>query len=193
MNMKTVTIVGVGALGSHVLLLLRNLDATFRIVDFDRVEQKNTSSQFHGRPGVGKLKVQALQQSMHFLFSLRINAFPHKLTSENETQLLGGSDLIIDCLDNGQARRVVQGYARRTQTPCVHGALAADGSFGRVIWDEAFVVDDEGTGGAATCEDGEHLPFIAVTASLLAKSVQTFLKAGRKTGFQVHPHGVVAV
>jgi len=191
--MKIVTIVGVGALGSHVVMLLRNVEATLRIIDYDRVEQKNVSSQFHSKTHVGKSKTQSIQQTMNFLFGTKIETIPHKLTSENDTQLLGRSDLIIDCLDNGQARRIVQAFARKTKTPCLHGALAANGGFGRVVWDAGFEIDDEGAGGAATCEDGEHLPFISITASFLAHSARLFLSNGKQTGYQINPQGVFAV
>lgn len=187
---KTIIIVGVGALGSHVVQFLRN-EATIRVVDFDRVEQKNTLSQFHGKPNVGKSKVQAIQQTMQFLFGLKLEAIPHKLTADNAKQVLSKADLVIDCLDNGASRRVVQGFAREAKVPCLHGALAADGSFGRAIWDEEFVIDDEAGAGAATCEDGAHLPFIALTSACLAKTAQEFLQKGKKVGFSIHVGGAV--
>jgi molybdopterin/thiamine biosynthesis adenylyltransferase len=185
--MKTVTIVGVGALGSHLVPLVRNLEAQIQVIDFDRVEQKNTQSQFHGKAAVGKNKALALQQTMQFLWGLKVGTIPHKLTSDNDDQLLSKSSLIIDCLDNGVARRLVQGFARRTHTPCLHGALAADGSFGRVIWDEQFKIDDESAGGQATCEDGRHLAFISIVSSYLAYATQHFLTTGKKQGFQISP------
>jgi len=189
---KYVTIVGVGALGSHLVQFLRSEDIEIRVVDFDRVEQKNVQSQFHSKPSVGKLKVDALKQSMQFLYGRKIHTIPHKLVSDNVGALLQG-DLIIDCLDNGEARRIIQGHARETNTPCLHGALAPDGSFGRVIWDKQFVIDDEAGQGAATCENGEFLPFIAVTSAYLARSAQIFLANGKQTGFSISPTGVVAV
>jgi len=185
--MKKVTVVGVGALGSHVVQLLRN-DATLKVIDHDRVEQKNTLSQFHARNSVGKSKVQALQQAVNFLWGIKIEAVPHKLVADNAKQVLGGADLILDCLDNGDARRVIQGFVRDQGVPCLHGALAADGQLGRVVWDEDFSIDDT-TAGAATCEDGEHLPFIGMTASNMARAAQEFLKSGKKIGFQVYPKG----
>lgn len=187
--MKTVLVVGVGALGSHAVQFCRSLGATLRIIDFDRVEQKNVLSQFHGKPHVGKAKVEAMKQTMNFLWGVKVETIPHKLVLENVDQLLGKADLIVDCLDNGAARRLVQGFARRTKAPCIHGALAADGTFGRVIWDESFVIDDEAGAGAATCEDGEHLPFIALTSAYLARSIQEFLRDGKKIGFHVHAVG----
>jgi molybdopterin/thiamine biosynthesis adenylyltransferase len=187
--MKTVTIVGVGALGSHVAQFLRSTGVNLKVIDFDRVEQKNVLSQFHGKPSVGKAKVESLKQAMNFFFGTKIETIPHKLTSDNEKQLLSGADLIVDCLDNGAARRLVQAFARRTNTPCIHGGLAADGTFGLVRWDHDFTIDDEPGAGAATCENGEHLPFIALTSAYLARAVQEFFLKGRKIGYNVAPYG----
>jgi molybdopterin-synthase adenylyltransferase len=188
--MKKVTIIGVGALGSHVALFLRN-EADLKLIDMDRIEQKNVLAQFHSKPGVGKNKAQSLQQSMGFLFGLKPTAVPHRLTADNATQLLSGADLLLDCLDNAPAREVVQAFARHTKTPCLHGALAADGSYGRVVWDENFVIDSENVAGQATCEGGEHLPFIAVASSMIAKAAQDFLLRGKKLDYAIHPGGVM--
>jgi len=189
--MKIVTIVGVGALGSHVLPLLRNVGATLRVIDFDRVETKNTQSQFHPKSSVGKTKVLALQQTVQLLWGMRIETIPHKLVADNAEALLGKSDLVLDCLDNGAARRVVQSFVRKNAIPCLHGALAANGGFGRVVWDESFTIDDETGVGGATCEDGEHLPFISITSSYLAHAVKEYLTTGKKIGFQVMPVGAI--
>jgi molybdopterin/thiamine biosynthesis adenylyltransferase len=186
---KTITIVGVGALGSHVLLFLRNIDANFRVIDFDRIEQKNILSQFHGKPGLGRNKVQALEQLMNYLWGVKITAISCELNSLNDNVLLSKSDLIIDCLDNAEARHLVQNFARRTNTPCLHGALDASGTFGRVIWDESFIIDEDGAMGAPTCEGGENLPFIAMVASHMARAIQVFLSSDKKIGWNVHGSG----
>jgi molybdopterin/thiamine biosynthesis adenylyltransferase len=200
--MQTITIVGVGALGSHVALLLRN-EAQLKVIDFDRIERKNVLSQFHAKASVGKNKAEALKQSMSFLFDTKVEAIPHKLTRDNRVQLLGdekSTDLIIDCLDNGESRRLIQGYVQHDHDgltafglPLLHGALAGGAGFGRVIWDEQFVIDDEDGAGAATCEGGEFLPFIAIVASYIAYAAQQYLKDGTKVGYQVHPGGVARI
>jgi molybdopterin/thiamine biosynthesis adenylyltransferase len=185
-----ITIIGVGALGSHLVQTLRNEEVTIKVIDFDRVEMKNVASQFHFKNGVGKKKTEALKAAMQFCYGRKIEVVSNKLTADNENQLLGGADLLIDCLDNGEARRIVQKFAREHGVPCLHGALAADGGFGRAIWDEDFVIDDVGDAGAPTCEDGEFLPFIQLTATYIAYAAQRFIKAGRKTGYSISPAGV---
>lgn len=186
-----VVIVGVGALGSHLVQFLRNVRARVRVVDFDRVERKNVLSQFHAKSTAGKLKVAGLAQTMKFLYRIDIEAVPTKLTTDNVEVLLEDADLIIDCVDNIEARQLIKGFVAESGTPCLHGALAADGSFGRVAWDEGFEPDSEAEAGAPTCEGGEHLPFIALTASLLARAAQAYLETGRKVGFQIPPTGAV--
>jgi molybdopterin-synthase adenylyltransferase len=188
-----IVIVGVGALGSHLVQFIRNEKVDIKIIDFDRVEQKNVMSQFHGKPGVGKNKVAALQQTMDFLFKRQLATVSNKLVAENIDVLMKGATLIIDCLDNGASRKLVQDYVRKHNLPCLHGALAPGGEFGRSIWDEQFVIDSEVGAGAATCEDGEFLPFIALTAAYMARSIQIFLKDGKKVGFSISPVGVVAI
>lgn len=191
--MKSIVIVGVGALGSHVVQFLRNADAGIKIIDFDRVEQKNVQAQFHAQQSVGKNKTVALAQQMKFLFGRTIMAASAKLTFTNDKELLKDASLVIDCLDNGASRRVVQGYVRANNVPCLHGALAADGSFGRVVWDENFVIDDETGAGEATCENGEHLPFIVVVSAYIARSAQEFLGKDRKFGWQISPGGAMRI
>lgn len=184
-----ITIIGAGALGSHLVQALRNEDATLKVIDFDKVEMRNVASQFHFKNAVGKKKVEALKGAMQFCYGRKLEVVGNKLTADNVEQLLGGADLLIDCLDNGEARRLVQGFARANGVACLHGALAADGGFGRAIWTEDFAIDEAGAG-APTCEEGEFLPFIMLTATYLAYAAQRFIKTGRKTGYSISPAGV---
>ncbi len=184
-----ITIIGVGALGSHLVQALRNEDAALKVIDFDRVEMKNVASQFHFKGTVGHKKTEAIKRSMNFAYGRKIEAVGSKLTSDNVTQLLSNTDLLVDCLDNGDSRRLVQDFAQRNGVPCVHGALAADGGFGRVVWSSGFVIDNEASG-AATCEDGAFLPFIQLVAARIAYVVQRFLQTGEKLNFNVFPGGV---
>jgi molybdopterin-synthase adenylyltransferase len=193
--MKKVTVVGVGALGSHLVQFLRSEDVEFKLIDFDRVEQKNTMSQFHGKPGVGKLKVQAFSQVVQFLWGMKPELVTNKLTDKNVSELLTGAHLVIDCLDNAEARTYIQQWVRAfpvaDRMPLLHGAVDGEGSFGRVVWDEDFIIDSGSAPGTPTCEDGENLPFIASVSAYIARSAQAFLRKGVKQGYQVSPGGVV--
>lgn len=185
---KTIAIIGAGALGSHFVLFARNLGCNLKVIDFDRVEQKNTQGQFHSKMGLGRNKAQAIQQAIQGMWGMQINAVPHKLTPDNVTPLLGDVDIVVDATDNAEARRTIMTMVRTHGIPCVHGALAADGSFGQVVWDEWFKEDEEGEAGQATCENGENLPFHAAVAAQMVLAVQRYLKNGSKTSYQM-THG----
>jgi molybdopterin/thiamine biosynthesis adenylyltransferase len=185
--MKNVVIVGVGALGSHLVLMARNWGVNLRVVDFDKVESKNTQSQFHTKMGQGKNKAKAMQALMQGLFGLHVMAFSSKLESNNRFQLLGETELIVDCTDNIAARKIIQGFAAEYQVACLHGGLSAAGDLARVVWTEHFVPDAEGEEGEATCEDGQNLPFHALAAALMAQAAQKYLEEGVKQSWQLTP------
>lgn len=186
---KTVTVIGAGALGSHVVQFLRNEDARIRVVDYDRIEQKNVQAQFHSKPNVGKLKVNALGQTMQFLYGIKLETVPFRLIEDNVAPLLHG-DLVLDCLDNAESREILQRHVREKGIPCLHGALAPDGQFGRVVWDNAFQIDSEVGYGEVTCEGGDFLPFIAMVSACLARSAQLYLREGKLVGYAITPTGV---
>lgn len=190
--MKKVTIVGLGALGSHLVLLARNWDVSIRIIDFDRVESKNVQSQLHTSMGIGKNKAVALQSTMRGLYRRDLESKPVKLTENNQDELLGGSDLVIDCTDNIAARLLIQNYCSKNKEAadkdwidCLHGCLSADGTFARIIWTEHFIPDAEGEEGAATCEDGRNLPFHVQAAAMIAQIVQKYLETGMRQSWQI--------
>lgn len=187
---KKIVIIGVGALGSHLALFARNL-GDLKVVDMDRIESKNILSQFHTAMGKGQNKAQATQKAFQGLFGLKIEANTNKVTKDNAAAILGRPDLIVDCTDNLEARKVIQDYVRQRGIPCLHGAMTADGTFARIVWDSDFVGDAEGTPGQATCEDGANLPFHGLAAANLAVVVQTYLKTGKKVSLQVMPNAVV--
>ena len=190
--MKRVTIIGVGALGSNLVQLLRNLDVTLRIADFDRVEHKNVRSQFHGKPHVGRLKTDAVKATMSLMWGLNIEAMPAQMVATNIGIVIDPSDLIVDCLDNAASRLLLIEYAAKHKIPCVHGALAADGAFGRVVWDPDFKVDSESVTGQATCHEGDHLPFIMNVSSCLAMSISEWLQTGKKINYSISPRNAFA-
>ena len=118
---------------------------------------------------------------------------PGVAVADNAEELVRPAGLVIDCLDNAASRTVLQKAVRHLAVPCLHGALAADGGFGRVVWDECFTIDEESAQGAATCEGGEHLPFIAIVSGYIAQAARMFWVHGKRVGFHVHPTGAISI
>lgn len=189
--MKTVTIVGLGALGSHLVLLSRNWDVRLNLIDFDRVDSKNIQSQFHTEMAKGN-KAQSLTNTMMGLFKRRCYAYPVKLDQGNVEELLDNMDLVIDCTDNLKARKLIQKSCKGAR-PCLHGCLSADGTLARIVWTEHFNPDPEGEEGQATCEDGENLGFHAAVAARLEYTARLFLKLKVKQSWQLTPTSLVRI
>jgi len=176
---------GVGALGSTAVLYCRNLDAELRLVDFDRVESKNLSAQWFVKQSVGKNKAEAVRLQLGNFYGIKAEAVGVRLGAHNAAQLLDGCDLAVDCFDNADSRVALSEAARARGVPLVHAALAADGSFALVRWDERFVPDREDAAGQATCEGGEHLPMIGVVAATLARTIQDFVRTGARHDWMI--------
>ena len=180
---------GVGALGSHAAMLCRTLGADLAFADFDRVEAKNLLSQAYTRQAVGRNKAEALRLQLRTFHGVETAAFPVRLAAQNIAQVAAGAGLLVDCLDNVAGRLVVLEHARAAGVPSVHAGLAADGTFGLVRWGERFTPDAEDAEGQATCEGGEHLPFIGLLAAALAGVVRDFVRDGARRDAIVTLHG----
>jgi molybdopterin-synthase adenylyltransferase len=175
-----VVICGVGALGSTAAVLCRSLGVELRLVDFDRVESKNLAAQAFVKQSLGKNKADALKLQLWNLWGLKVEAMAVRVVAENVAEVCKDAALVVDCFDNRAGRDVLSAHARANQLPLVHAAMAADGRFGLVRWDERFVPDEEDRAGQATCEGGEHLPFIGLLAAVLARAIQDFVADGRR-------------
>src|SRR5579884_4266191 len=95
------TLCGVGALGSHLAdNLVRQGFRTLRVIDRDRVEAHNVSTQLYGESDVGAWKVDVLRGRLFRTAGVEIEAVPRELTARNARQLLKDSGLVLDTFDN---------------------------------------------------------------------------------------------
>jgi hypothetical protein len=177
---------GVGALGSCAATLCRTLDARLAFVDSDRVDAKNLLAQAYVKASLGKNKAEALKAQFTTFYGVKTEAYPVRLAESNVAALCGTAGLVVDGFDNAGSRVVLQKWAREAGRPLVHAALAGDGSFGLVRWDERFVPDVEDDAGQATCEGGEHLPMIGLLSAALARVIQDFVARGVRRDLMVN-------
>ncbi len=189
--MKRIVFCGVGALGSGAVVAVRNVDARLVLVDFDRVESKNLLAQAFVKASVGKNKADALKLQLANFWGVKAEAFGVRLEESNVDSLCGSADLIVDAFDNAKSRRLLSRWAAAQGKPLIHAAIAADGTFGLVRWDERFASDEEAREGAATCEGGEHLPLISLVAAALARSIQDWVRFESRRDAMVSLSGVI--
>jgi molybdopterin/thiamine biosynthesis adenylyltransferase len=170
-----IAICGAGALGSHVADGLARLGVQhLRVIDRDRVEQHNVSTQLHGESEVGLFKVEALRTRLFRAAGIEIDALRKELTANNAPTLLKNVDLVIDAFDNAAARQAVQAHCHAAGTPCLHAGLYAD--YGEVIWDPQYRVPRDV--GGDTCDYPLARNLVLFTATVAVECVVRFFITG---------------
>ena len=187
-----ITIVGVGATGSHILYGLRNRKELIRIIDFDTIETKNVVSQLHSKMTLRRNKAVGTQLTYQGLWGLKIEAVSNRLNFDNVAQLLGSAKVVIDCVDNKATREIIQQFVRTKSIACLHVGVNAEGTFCRVVWDEVFVADQE-VDGVPTCEDEARVAFFEMIGGFSALVASRYLGSGVKESYQITERAIVRV
>jgi ketopantoate reductase len=101
---KTITIAGLGNIGSHTALALARMGlCRFKLYDFDTIEAHNLSSQAYSMRDVGKGKVETIALAMRALNpSVQL-----ELHNEPCTGAGANCDILISAVDNLDARRAM--------------------------------------------------------------------------------------
>src|SRR5262249_43593879 len=168
----------------------RSLGAELRVVDFDRVEAKNLAAQWFVKQSIGKNKAEAIRLQLANFYGVRAEAFGVRLAAGNAAHPPAGCAPAVARFANADSRTALADAARAAGVPLVHAALAADGRFGRVRWEERFVADREDAVGQAPCEGGDHLPMIGVIGATLARAIQDFVRGGERRDYMISLSGV---
>ena len=134
-----VTVCGAGALGANITeSLARSGFCQLTVIDRDRIEERNLSTQPYYRSDVGAFKAKILANNLYRALGVKIEAHSTELTSANSDRLLANSATIIDTFDNSIGRQAVKDYSTSAGIPCVHVGLAAD--YSEVIWNQHYRV-----------------------------------------------------
>lgn len=175
-----VVVCGVGALGSHLAWSLARAGVGFlRLVDRDRVEERNLSTQPWARADVGAPKAKLLAAQLYR--AVGVDAEPHaiELGDSNAKKLLRGVDLVIDAFDNSASRACVQRAADVLSIPCLHAGLSGDG-YGEVVFDPGYRVPS--AAGEDVCDYALAGTFALFTATLASELALRFLVTGETRG-----------
>jgi molybdopterin/thiamine biosynthesis adenylyltransferase len=175
-----ITLCGAGAIGSNLAdALARQGAARLRVIDHDRVEEHNVSTQLYGDSDVGVWKVEALRNRLFRTVGIEIDAVRKELSASNAKQLLKDSDLIIDAFDNAAARQLVQDHARATATRCAHVGLFED--YCEVIWDENYRVPRDV--GNDVCDYPLARNLVLLAATIASEAIVRFIGDGERTSW----------
>ena len=158
------TLCGAGALGSHLAdNLVRQGFGPLRVIDRDRVEEHNVSTQLYGESDVGAWKVEVLRQRLFRATGIEIEAMRKELDARTARTLLQDGGLVLDTFDNSASRQLVQEHCRALSLPCLHVGLYAD--YGEVIWDERYRVPREVAGDVCNYPLARNLVLLVVAVA----------------------------
>ena len=123
---KTVLVAGCGGLGGYLIeMLLRLGIGEIRAADGDAFEASNLNRQLFSSPSSqGKSKAEAAAMRAALVYpDIRFEAIPQFVTEENAAGQIRGCDVVLDALDNIQARRTLVRACAQAGIPMIHGAI----------------------------------------------------------------------
>lgn len=123
---KTVAILGCGGLGGHLIEAFSRLGVKgLKLVDCDEFSKSNLNRQLlSNEANMGKRKVlEAKERALSVNSSINIEVFDGKFTAENAKSILSGADIVVDALDNVDARFAAQDACEELGLYFVHGAI----------------------------------------------------------------------
>ncbi|CAN4269073.1 COG1179 Dinucleotide-utilizing enzymes involved in molybdopterin and thiamine biosynthesis family 1 [Methylophilaceae bacterium] len=143
-----IVVIGIGGVGSWTAeALARNAIGQITLIDLDNISESNVNRQLHAVDGAfGKAKVSAMHER---ILSINPNCFVIEIedfiTIENLESLLNFQcDVIVDCIDDSQAKIALADFCKRKQLPLIMAGSAG----GRLdptraqVADLAFVTGD---------------------------------------------------
>lgn len=136
-----IAVVGAGAIGSVCSeLLARSGAGELNIIDRDLVELTNLQRQtLFNEDDIGKSKaIQAKEHLKKINSEIKINAFPNDLNYENIYELVGKTDLILDCTDNFETRFLINDYSVKENIPWIYASAIKDEGYVLLIKPKKF-------------------------------------------------------
>lgn len=185
-----ICVCGAGCLGANITENLSRCGFTdITVIDRDRVEPHNLSTQPYLMDDVGERKASVLANYLYDAVGVEIKAVTKNMTEENASKLLkefsknNSSSLVIDTFDNHLSRKLVMDTCGKMSIPCLHIGLSRDG-YGEAKWNEVYrVPEDIVEEGACDYPLARNLILILVGAA--AEVVFAYVSRGEKGNISV--------
>lgn len=123
----TVFIAGAGGLGSPASMYLAAAGiGNIRICDMDVIELSNMNRQIlHTEERIGTSKAESAKKTLeHLNPECSVTAFSERIDDTSVLRLIEDADIIVDCMDNFDARFTLNKAALDLDIPLMHGAVA---------------------------------------------------------------------
>ncbi len=177
-----VTVCGAGALGANLTeSLARTGFARLKVIDRDRIEERNLSTQPYFRSDIGAFKAKILANALYRAVGVAVEACAQELTAANAGKLLVGSALVVDAFDNSVARQAVKDTCEGAGLPCLHAGLAAD--YAEVIWNDRYRVPSPAHDNVCDYPLARNLVLLAVAVA--GEAVIEFAASNEQRSFTI--------
>ena len=185
LSMLDICICGVGALGSNLMMELYRQGANIAtIIDDDRVEEHNISTQAYGTHNIGHLKASACIALVSQFFQKTPYARIRRLDEKNAERFLHGHHLVVDTFDNAESRNAVKYACSQLNIPCLHLGMDELGLYGEVVWDREYYMFADAfeklTEVNDPCDIGTSRVLIMMTVSLGCEAIMRWLDSSMK-------------
>ena len=159
-----VTVCGAGALGANLTEnLARQGFGRLTVIDRDRVEERNLSTQPFYRSDIGAPKARLLANALYRALGVIVTGKSEELTPANAAKLLSGASLVLDAFDNSAGRQAVKDACAKLAVPCLHVGLAT--GYAEALWDEHYRVPSATNGDVCDYPLARNLVLLAVAAA----------------------------
>ncbi len=177
-----VSICGAGALGANLTEnLARSGFGTLKVIDRDRIEERNLSTQPYYRCDVGAFKAKILANNLYRAIGTKVTVETKELTAANVNSLLKESKLIVDLFDNSIARQTVKDCSDHTGIPCLHAGLSPD--YAEVIWNSLYRVPSDTNDDVCDYPLARNL--VMLTVAVASEAIVSFIATGEQRNFTI--------
>jgi len=163
-----VTIVGVGGLGCPVALYLTAAGiGRITLIDKEKIELSNLNRQIlYWSVDIGKFKTFSAIEKLSKLNPLiKFESYEEEIERESIRELIKGSNVVVDCLDNWKTRFILNEACVSEKIPLVHAGVHS--------WYGQITTIMPGKGPCLRCilpkapKEEEKFPVLGVTAGVL--------------------------
>lgn len=130
---STITVIGCGGIGGAAIEMLARMGVSnIRIVDKDKFDVSNINRQLmSSMDSVGREKTAVTKEIICSINSfVNVETFDTELNKDNVCEIIAGSKVIVDALDNLESRIITSRCALDLDIPFVHGAI--HGTMGQI-------------------------------------------------------------
>ena len=180
---QIITICGAGALGGNLAEnLARQGFKTLRLIDYDKVEERNLATQPYYKEDIGHLKIKVLAERLYRSSGAAVEVHRVKLDGSNATILLRGSGLVVDCFDNPPSREIVKNICSLFKIPCLHMGMAEN--YAEIVWSERYIIPKQT--GSNPCDNPQARDTILIAvATATCGVIIPFFKGGERNSYTI--------